>query len=276
MSIHGAGQRLQSVMKGVPTHAATRSQSFIRTSSTNMSGKANRPKIIEQNILDFNSPPISVYKFVEKDIDVEELEIALATVLSQDSGSKSFGISGAYSSGKNRSLLILAIALGSNVLLVELQQKPNLAARKLLHDHILYNEDAVTLAFDIGPLAIALYHDRGIKINNGVDIQSCCKDQVEDGRKPEVAIKFLFGASTDYIANKSNIVRTFDQRSWIWDPSPNSSSLSYVAQRAWVASLVSTIPDLQLKLEDVPRVKMLNFTDEVRCYDCPRARILWY
>lgn len=219
-------------------------------------------RVIEQNLIDGRFPEITIYKVAEKLVTDEVIDQLLGTNPDQ----RSIGIAAAYTS--KRVLNILAIASGSTVLLVNCQSSAKskseevLAARKILQDRIFCNDAVLTLAFDIGPLALALFHDRGMKISNGIDVQSCCESEIEHARQPEVAIEFLI-QGTRYKANKQNIVRSFDSSTWDEQKPPTST---YVAQRAWVAALLYTIPDVQEKLEAVPPVNTMKLAEMVRLY----------
>lgn len=217
-------------------------------------------RVIEQNLIDGRFPEITIYKVAEALVTDEVID----QLLGDNPNQRSIGIAAAYTS--KRVLNILAIASGSTILLVNCQSDAKskseevLAARKILQDRIFCNDAVLTLAFDIGPLALALFHDRGMKISNGIDVQSCCELEIEHARRPEVAIEFLI-RNTRYKANKQNIIRSFESSTWD-NHKPLTST--YVAQRAWVAALLHTIPDVQGKLEAVPPVNTMRLTESVR------------
>lgn len=229
---------------------------IVRLLITTMTELPEPLRVIEQNLLDCRISPIEVYEVPETSLTAEILD----EFLGETPALQSIGLSAVYS--PKRLLVSLAIASRSRVLLVKMKEKPSsqvLEDRKLLQDRILCNEHGTCHAFDIAPLAMALFHSHGIKISNGVDLQYVFREEAQS-RNPNDAIS----AATrirNYSVNRENVVRAFDSDV---DDRKTTSWITHAAQRAWIASLLSTFTDLEDKLRDIPRVNTAKLSDEVR------------
>ena len=193
----------------------------------------NRTRTLEQNLLDVYHPPIVVEHVDEVDLTDELLNGYFAN----SSEPRSIGMSATYT--QKGKIAVLAIALARRVILVVFRattSEPVSVARSLLQERILVNEENNLYAFDIAPIALALFADRGLRLANGIDFQSVQGSRPD--RDPVAAVKFIVTSSnTRY--NAKNIQSIFKVEDTIWDAS-NRQCETLLALRAWVASYLPT------------------------------------
>ena len=178
--------------------------------------------------------------------------------------SQSIGLSPAYSSGN---LNTLAIAVTPSVLLVQFSSKKKdrdaakagsgsqaRTGRKLLEERVLCRPYGNVVAFDLAPLALILYSDHGLRLNNGVDIQSCCypKDRI-----PLFSIK---QAAADIELFEDNVISAF--RSLEFDQNDQNNTRE-LALRAWVSHYITQLAGMEERFEKAVKVNTMAFSDTV-------------
>ncbi|KAH9481599.1 ATP-dependent helicase NAM7 [Psilocybe cubensis] len=216
-------------------------------------------------------PPTSTFTVIQDILDGYKCSDMLPTVrLQEESLSDSdlfktfahtlpLGISPGYS--KEGRLLALSITDGKQCRIVEFfsQQpkrengrrgpqgdKPTLSTsllemRKKLQDRILCRPNGDVFAFDMGPLAMSLYCDLGLRISRAVDVQSAFSAV---DRKPISAIQEALGKDSDDESlpanerikiNVENVKTLF--RYPVYDPNDRNTAVD-LAVRAWVSQFL--------------------------------------
>lgn len=216
-----------------------------------------KKRSIEQNLFDVYYPRIGVIRVSESDISPEILD----EFLGGSQPTRSIGISAVFDSkGK---LAVLAVALAAKVLLIESKGSANdtiSEARILLQDRILCSNDNVIYAFDIAPIALALFVDQHLRLANGVDFQTV-PGNPNTNRDQIAAIKFITAGSNATI-HPENIRALFDDSTW--DPE-NRNCETFLALRAWTAAYLSTFNgDAENRFRDAKRVNTMVLSDTVR------------
>lgn len=209
-------------------------------------------KTIHQNFIDEDIEPITVQPIHESQLTDEILDAFL------DNSPNPLGIASAYSESGSH-LVVLAIAHESNVLLVEFySSKPSRegrgksgstpkirdrTGRSLLQDKLLCRPLGDIFAFDLAPLALSLYQDHGLRLTNGVDIQSAGS---EVDRQPLASIKLALGDSLAIYDD--NVRGAFENTIY------NSKRTSDIAIRAWISQYLpqlGTMEDLYAKAKRI-------------------------
>ena len=175
--------------------------------------------------------------------------------------SQSIGLSPAYCSGN---LNTLAIAVTASVLLVQFSSKKKdrdaakagsgsqaRVGRKLLEEKVLCRPYGNVVAFDLAPLALILYSDHGLRLNNGVDIQSCCHPK---DRLPLFSIK---QAAADIELFEDNVITAF--RSLEFDQNDTRE----LTLRAWVSHYITQLAGQEEIFEKAVKVNTMAFSDTV-------------
>lgn len=220
-------------------------------------------RLIEQTFVDEFHDRIEVLPMLESDVTAKTLGPFIAGELPRP-----IGISPGYSSNGN--LVVLAIASASHVLVVQfhstkvkrdsgiqegasnrIKSRVTLG-RKLLEEILLCRPVGNIFAFDLGPLALALYMDHNVRIVNGVDLQSACPVK---SRLPLHSIKFAVGDKIDIFSD--NISAAFDEMGY--DP----KRMTELAMRAWVSQYLPTVPGMEDRIEKVRKINTMTMADQV-------------
>ena len=217
-------------------------------------------KQILQNMLNINLPTLEMISL----LDSELTEEGVAQFVGHVTPGRSLvvGLSGGYSS--SGVLNTLALAVGYKILLIQFRSKTKANetavadARKLLSDSVLCRSDAILYAFDMGPLALGLYSDHGLPIESGIDIQSACS--CDDPRSPLEATKFMTASTHAAKIYPDNIRNAFESR--IRDLGKPETSVA-LAMRAWLASFVPTLGDMEERLREVPKINTKSMPADV-------------
>ncbi|PCH42407.1 nucleoside triphosphate hydrolase protein [Wolfiporia cocos MD-104 SS10] len=211
---------------------------------------------IEQNLIDDNLPPI-------------RMQFMLETALSEDTIQEflgpharypiKIGLSPAYA--ESGMLAALAMAIDTRSLVVQFHGKQKAEresvkkARALLQSSILCHDDCILYAFDLGPLGTALFYDHGLHMLRGIDVQSACSNSdAPGGNSPLAAIVFALGDKKQAI--KSNVRQAFADSSW------DAARTAPLVLRAWIASYLPTISDMEEKFNAVKPVNTKDMEDE--------------
>ncbi len=202
---------------------------------------------------------------------LKDSDIAKSDLLSVFNHSRPLGISPGYL--PDGSLVSLAIADNENCRVVEFQEvksfegqvggrrnnaKPpvvsaaSIEGRNLLQNKILCRPAGDLLAFDMGPLAMALYTNLKLRITHAVDIQSAFSAV---DRKPITAIKDALGKETEGVSKiKENVIKGVFLRP-VYDLTENMRNrVTDLAMRAWVSQLLRELNNGEQTFEKVKRI----------------------
>jgi len=207
---------------------------------------------LDQALIDEQTPRIRVQTIREKELSPEIFDDFFAS----SPQSQSIGLSPAYSSG---SLNTLAVANASNVLLIQFSSgKSNRTRQKLLEERVLCRPYGNIVAFDLAPLALALFSNHSLRLINGVDIQSSCGAK---NRYPITSIKLATGDTEIF---EENIIIAF--RDMEYDPE-RTRELSH---RAWISQYVAHMVGMEDRFEKARKVNTVIFTEPVRSFRLDR------
>ncbi|KAG6374408.1 P-loop containing nucleoside triphosphate hydrolase protein [Boletus reticuloceps] len=220
-------------------------------------------RVIHQNLVDAGSDGRLEVVFI-KMAGLNEDHGDLRSLVERNEG-RPLGLSGAYLPDGN--LQVLAIADATTVLLIDFagdknngranSSDPSLTTqgRDYLRDHVLGRTCGFVYAFDIGPLALALWQSHGLRIKQAIDIQSAGSPMT---RAPYQTIKL---ASDDKL-NKDNITRTFnDFICQTPSDAARSPTTTPLAQRAWAAHYVAQLAFMEERLHQVLPVDTFRLTE---------------
>lgn len=211
---------------------------------------SNTRRLIHQNLLDGDYPPIEVETLLESSLTEEFVRKFLGDTPARPIR---LGVAPAYS--PKSALLAVAIATTSKAFIVQFNKKEESAksGRQILRSMIFCEPDCQLFAFDLGLLAISLYLDHNIRMLNGVDVQSACAGSGDS--TPLKAIKFAVG-DHDPVYD-ANVTLVFESKDW--DPKRTTP----LAQQAWIASFLPTLSDMEERFNGVKRVNTQDLNDAV-------------
>jgi hypothetical protein len=165
------------------------------------------------------------------------------------------GISGGYHPD-NQSLRALAIAGEDRCLIVEFGsgkadgRDAEDGREKLMP---VLTRPAGLFAFDLGPLSMALYGDLGLRISNGIDIQSAFPEEQAHRRKsPLNAIKACIGDHCR--VNDNNIGFIFEDLSYDRSNPRWTHSTNHICQRAWISQFLPLFENGVQAFDQVPKI----------------------
>ncbi|THG99082.1 hypothetical protein EW026_g3215 [Hermanssonia centrifuga] len=217
--------------------------------------KRSKARTIEQHFLNMRYPRLEVQTVMETDLTSDSLNAILFGNSKSDAPSsipRAVGLAPGYTSAGK--LTVIAVAVKARVLLIQFRSEIKkgtdvvVAARQLLHDELLCHDGNALFAFDMGPLAMALYLDHGLYVRNAIDVQSACT--CKGNRDPANAVEFAIG-TTSYKVYRANITDAFS--SSLWDPSKPPSTTS-VALKAWLAAWLPEVADMEERLREVKSI----------------------
>jgi regulator of nonsense transcripts 1 len=231
-------------------------------------------RLLYQNLVLFDSGQLSAHIIPESDL-IEEQE-QLRTMLERNEG-RALGLSGAYSS--TGELAMLAVADASTIIIIEFGSKKSkgnehderpvtptgatdntAAARLMLTDNLLHRSTGFLYAFDLAPLALALFQTLGLHVANAIDMQCAGSPGT---RAPLATVKRAIGDL--HHVYDANIRYTFstDIITEYQDGVPSSKSTTPLAFRAWIAHYLSQLGSMEDCLAQVPPVDTFKFSDDV-------------
>lgn len=215
---------------------------------------------------------------------VKDSDIAKSDLLAVFDHSRPLGISPGYL--PNGSLVSLAIADNENCRVVEFQEaktfegqaggrrnnaKPatvsaaSIEGRNLLQDRILCRPAGDLLAFDMGPLAMALYTNLKLRITHAVDIQSAFSAV---DRKPITAINDALKETEGVSKIKENVIRSVFLRP-VYDLTENMRNrVTDLAMRAWVSQLLRELNNGEQTFEKVKKIDTKKLPAQVSLLFC--------
>ena len=222
-------------------------------------------RIIHQNLLDAGSDG-KLEIILIKMSGLNEDHADLRTLVERNEG-RPLGLSGAFM--PHGTLQVLAIADATTVILIDFGGDKNngranssnssltTQGRDYLCDHVLGRTCGFLYAFDMGPLALALWQSHDLRIKQAIDLQSAGPATT---RAPCATIKF----ASSHRLNEGNIKRTFDNFI-CQDPNDatNPSTTTPLAQRAWAAHYVAQLVTMEDRLSHIPPVDTTKLSDTV-------------
>lgn len=222
------------------------------------SGSPPPVRAFEQNLLNAPTPRITVETIWETDVTPAKLNTYLNYAQRKP---RPIGLAGAYTAA--RRLTVLAVAVGSNVLLIRLRNSGKAsrdieASRKLLMDELLCRPDNFLHAFDMHILALALYSEAHLLVSNAIDIQSACSCKDSDNRVLVANAVAFAVASTRYPAiHRANIDATFANE--MWDERKPPSALAF---RAWLAAYLPLVGDMEQRFGEVAKINTSDIAED--------------
>ncbi|KAL1674226.1 hypothetical protein EV122DRAFT_221090, partial [Schizophyllum commune] len=194
---------------------------------------------VEQNLVKLRQPSIECSIYKDTDLTPDAFAVF--------EPAQPLGLNPAYSETTGQ-LVCLAIASDRHAVIIEFfagERPPRtgraspsddaVAGRAVLQEHVLARDAGQTYAFDYGPLAMALYTDIGVRVKNGLDVQSACKETAPTRKHVDV-VKALVGEERVY---ENNLKRAAEQTKFEFDL-PTNRRCSALVPLAWLAQFVAT------------------------------------
>jgi hypothetical protein len=225
-------------------------------------------RFIHQNLLDAGSDG-KLEVVLLKMSGLNEDHADLRTLVERNEG-RPLGLSGAFK--PTGPLQVLAIADATTVILIDFSGDKNngranssdssltTQGRDYLRDHVLGRTCGFVHAFDMGPLALALWQSHDLRIKQAIDLQSAGPPMT---RVPYATIK-LASSGTTHKLIENNIIRTFNNFI-CQDPNDanHASTATPLAQRAWAAHYVSQLASMEDRLFLVPPIDTNKLSEAV-------------
>ncbi|KAG8213318.1 P-loop containing nucleoside triphosphate hydrolase protein [Butyriboletus roseoflavus] len=220
-------------------------------------------RFIHQNLVDAGTDG-KLEVILIKMSSLNEDHADLRTIVERNEG-RSLGLSGTFL--HNGTLQVLAIADATTIILIDFAGDKNngrakssdssltTQGRDYLRDHVLGRTCGFLYAFDMGPLALALWQSHNLRIKQAIDLQSAGPPST---RAPRATMKL---ASTHKL-NEGNITRTMN--SFVYekrDDATQASATTPLAQRAWAAHYVSQLVSMEDRLFQVPPINTTKLPD---------------
>ena len=230
-------------------------------------------RVIFQNLVDAGSDG-RLDVILIKMSSLNEDNTVLRNVVERNEG-RPLGLSGTFL--RTGILRVLAIADATSVILIDFTGDKNngranssdssltTPGRDYLCDHVLGRTCGFLYAFDMGPLALALWQSLDLRIRQAIDLQSAGSPKT---RAPLATIKF---AIPDKPVQEGNITRTF--RNFICEDPEDidaTATTTPLAQRAWAAHYISQLASMEDRLPHVPPVDTIRLPDTVTYLFCFR------
>lgn len=162
----------------------------------------------------------------------------------------------------NGYLVALAIADSKECRIIEFEVKrPSRGqeGRRTLESKVLCRDIGNIFAFDLGPLAMSLLKDLGLRISNAIDIQSSFS---AIDRKPTSAIEVALGES---VKIKQDNVRNLFMHP-VYDG--NRCSKNDLFMRAWISQFLASFGNGMMLFEKAKKINTRTLNDLVSCDFC--------
>ena len=213
---------------------------------------------IPQNLFINDSTVITVVKCNDDAVTVQHIEPLLL-----DAIDRVLGVSATY--GKACQLSSIAFSTLSRVLVVNIPARhtPQLKhanqqrvtrSRTLIQDRLLLNPNLRKHAFKMDQLAVALYLDLSIRINDAVDMLSVTTN---DSRQSLQALMNAMGGELNL--QRKNVQSLFFDTS----KSTTMDAAARVALEAWGACRAATLPHMSPRFAPLPSIDTLAFPKAV-------------
>lgn len=202
---------------------------------------------ITQNLFINDPTVITVVKCNEDAVSTQHLQLLLL-----DATDRVLGVSATY--GKTCRLSSIAFSTLSRVLVVNIparhtpQDAKQQRSRILIQDRLLLNPELRKHAFRMDQLAIALYLDLSVRINDAVDMLSVTTN---DSRQSLQALMNAMGGEKHL--QKKNVQSLFFGTS----ASTTVDTAAGVALEAWAACRAATLPHMSPRFASLPRIDTL-------------------
>ena len=215
---------------------------------------------LDQNLINMRSSPrLQATTILETDLTYESLQDFLGP---SSNIPRTIGLSPGYTSAGN--LTVLAVAVRTDILVIRFRAKSQkdsnavVVARQMLQENLLSNDNNVLFSFDMAPLAMALWYNTQLRVNNAVDIQDACTG-CKDNRVHANAVEFSL-KMTSYEPYRSNISDIFE--SMLWDQQKKPTTMS-IALRAWLAGFLPMLPEMEETFRDARKINLKSRSDVV-------------
>lgn len=233
---------------------------------------------LHQNLIDEDgpdvTPPMLVRKLYEKDLTTKLIREFVGLEDAPSTRVAHIGLAGGYTES-SRALTVLAIANGIEIIFIQLgasrrkkrgDQATTDSGLQILEHEMFCRDGCTTYAFNMGSLALSLYHDHGIKMSNGVDVQDVCD---RSNRSPLAAIKFAVG---DRVAvYEENVDAVF--RNSVWNSQDGTKTLRHLTLQSWAARHLQSLSGMEEMFRAAPRV---NTRDKPSQVSSAIARLVGY
>ncbi|RDB26164.1 Regulator of nonsense transcripts 1 [Hypsizygus marmoreus] len=201
---------------------------------------------LAQQIFKKTHLPVRVDVFHESNLGRAQLDAFLQTIVGG-----AVGVAPSY--GSKCILGAIALASTSHVLFIRLSSPKSRQkrgrqippGRALLQD-LVFCSPTSKYAFKLDKLAVALYHDIGLRITNGIDLLSVAK---ADRHSFEAILQALGGET---MLNKSQVSALFKHEE------NAGSRLEDTVLQAWAACQVASLDHMQKRLTKISRVDTLR------------------
>ena len=208
---------------------------------------------ISQNLFTKDSTVITVIKCVSDAVTMRHLQPLL------DAPDCVLGVSATYD--QECRLSSIAFSTLSRVLVVDISMsKDAVKIRRiaqswnLIQDHLLLNSKYQKYAFRMDQLAVTLYLDPSVRINDAVDMLS-----VTTGNKRQSLQALMNAMGGETLLLKKNVNSLFFHTS----RSPTVDTAANVALQAWAACKAATLPHMSSRFASIPRIDTLSFPKAV-------------
>ena len=208
---------------------------------------------ISQNLFTDDPTVITVVKCINDAVTMRHLQPLL------DAPDCVIGISATYD--WECQLSSVAFSTLSRVLVVNIPMSKDAVKKKcvaqswrLIENHFLVNSKYQKYAFRMDQLAVALYLDSSVCINDAVDMLSVTTG---DNRQSLQALMNAMGGET--LLLKTNVKSLFFHTSG----SPTVDTAANVALQAWAACKAATLPHMSSRFASIPRIDTLSIPKAV-------------
>ncbi|KAI0833475.1 P-loop containing nucleoside triphosphate hydrolase protein [Trametes gibbosa] len=213
---------------------------------------SSQTRTIYQNLIDDEYPPIALQDEVLESKLTKEL---FDSFFEGIPAPRYVGLAPIYSS--KQLLCRLVIAVSTKAIVVQFHAKDKGAnaykGRGVLSSEVLCNSDVILLAFSFNKLAIALSYDQGLRVLNGIDVQSSCGS--DSDRSPSTAIKYATAGVAAVM--EANIDMIFESE--MLDPRRTTASVL----QAWVAQCLYVYPGMENNFQAAHKINTVNMTEMV-------------
>ncbi|KAF8825249.1 hypothetical protein HHX47_DHR7000297 [Lentinula edodes] len=112
-------------------------------------------------------------------------------------------------------------------------------------------------AFDLGPLALALYRELGIRVADGIDIQSVFP---ESRKTPADAISAIIGSDAGIRVDVDRVVSVFEDLTY-YQVDPKFTSRTALVQRAWISQFLAGFESAPEEFQAIRRIDTTTQSD---------------
>ncbi|KAG2146163.1 uncharacterized protein EDB93DRAFT_1150045 [Suillus bovinus] len=224
-------------------------------------------KLLYQHLMEVDSGQLSAHIISECDLIKEQHQ--LRSLFERNEG-RALGLAGGFA--LTGELAMLAIADASTIFIIEFELKKSKGnehderpvtpasdtdARVFLTQNLLRRTTGFLYAFDVAPIALALFQTLDLRIANAIDIQ-CAGSKTTT--TPLSIIKQAVGDLHRVL--DVNINKIFRDNTIINDRPAIKNGTTSLALRAWIAHYLSQLSIMEDRLAQVPPVDTFRLSDE--------------